>query len=57
MLITGGTGVIATQVLARLRGSGARVSALTRSPQKANFPDGVAAVAGDCPTSTPCDAR
>jgi uncharacterized protein YbjT (DUF2867 family) len=47
ILVTGSTGTIGTQVLNLLGGSGAEVRALTRSPDKANFPAGVAAVKGD----------
>jgi uncharacterized protein YbjT (DUF2867 family) len=47
ILVTGSTGVIGKQVLDNLNGSGADVRALTRSPEKAQFPDGVTAVKGD----------
>ncbi|CAM2155816.1 NAD(P)H dehydrogenase (quinone) [Pararobbsia alpina] len=47
ILVTGSTGVIGTQVLEQLRGSGVSIHALTRSPDKAQFPDGVKAVQGD----------
>lgn len=47
ILITGSTGVVGNQVLEHLKGSGADVSALTRSPEKAHFPEGVIAVKGD----------
>jgi len=47
ILVTGSTGTIGTQVLDFLDGHGAEVRALTRSPEKANFPAGVAAVKGD----------
>jgi uncharacterized protein YbjT (DUF2867 family) len=47
ILVTGGTGTIGTQVLNFLDGHGAEVRALTRSPEKAQFPAGVAAVKGD----------
>ncbi|MGF6770347.1 uncharacterized protein YbjT (DUF2867 family) [Paraburkholderia sp. GAS199] len=47
ILVTGSTGVIGAQVLAHLAGSGADVRALTRSPEKARFADGVTAVKGD----------
>ena len=47
ILVTGSTGVMGTQVLEHLRGSGAEVRALTRSPDKAQFADGVTAVKGD----------
>lgn len=47
ILVTGSTGTIGTQVLTFLNGRGAEVRALTRSPEKAKFPDGVTAVKGD----------
>ncbi|RAS35406.1 SDR family oxidoreductase [Paraburkholderia bryophila] len=47
ILVTGSTGVIGKQVLAHLNGSGADVRALTRAPEKAQFPAGVSAVQGD----------
>lgn len=47
ILVTGSTGVVGTQVLDHLSGSGAQVRALTRTPEKAQFPDGVTAVQGD----------
>ncbi|WP_028218616.1 NmrA family NAD(P)-binding protein [Paraburkholderia oxyphila] len=47
ILVTGSTGVIGKQVLEHLRGSGAEIRGLTRTPERAAFPDGVAAVKGD----------
>jgi uncharacterized protein YbjT (DUF2867 family) len=47
ILVTGSTGVIGTQVLNHLDGSGVEVRALTRSPEKAQFPAGVTKVQGD----------
>ncbi len=47
ILVTGSTGNIGSQVVARLGGQGVEVRALTRSPEKARFPAGVTAVAGD----------
>jgi uncharacterized protein YbjT (DUF2867 family) len=47
ILVTGSTGVIGKQVLDHLAGSGAEIRALTRSPEKAQFPAGVTAVQGD----------
>jgi len=47
ILVTGSTGVVGTQVVEHLKGSGADVRALTRNPGKAAFPDGVKAVKGD----------
>ncbi|SDR40242.1 Uncharacterized conserved protein YbjT, contains NAD(P)-binding and DUF2867 domains [Paraburkholderia fungorum] len=47
ILVTGSTGVIGKQVLDHLNGSGVEIRALTRSPEKAQFPAGVVAVQGD----------
>ena len=47
ILITGSTGRIGTQVISQLARSGESVRALTRSPEKANFPDNVVSVKGD----------
>jgi uncharacterized protein YbjT (DUF2867 family) len=47
ILVTGSTGVVGKQVLEHLSGSGAQVRALTRTPEKAQFPDSVTAVQGD----------
>jgi len=47
ILVTGGTGRVGSQVIAKLSGSGVAVRALTRSPEKAKFPAGVTAVKGD----------
>jgi len=47
ILVTGSTGRIGTEVINQLARSGATVHALTRSPEKAPFPDGVTAVKGD----------
>jgi uncharacterized protein YbjT (DUF2867 family) len=47
ILVTGSTGRIGAQVVARLAVSGASVRALTRTPEKADFPAGVTAVRGD----------
>lgn len=47
ILVTGSTGTIGTQVLNFLDGHGADIRALTRSPEKAEFPAGVTAVKGD----------
>ncbi|ACD18496.1 NmrA/HSCARG family protein [Paraburkholderia phytofirmans] len=48
ILVTGSTGVVGKQVLEHLLAAGgAQVRALTRSPEKAQFPDGVTAVQGD----------
>jgi len=47
ILVTGSTGRIGSQVVGQLAGSGHPVLALTRSPEKADFPPGVSAVQGD----------
>jgi uncharacterized protein YbjT (DUF2867 family) len=47
ILVTGSTGRVGTEIITRLAASGASVRALTRSPDKANFPVGVTAVQGD----------
>jgi uncharacterized protein YbjT (DUF2867 family) len=47
ILVTGSTGVVGKQVLEHLNGGGAEVRALTRTPEKAQFPAGVTAVKGD----------
>ena len=47
ILVTGSTGKIGSQVVAKLVAKGAKVRALTRSPEKAAFPAGVEAVKGD----------
>jgi uncharacterized protein YbjT (DUF2867 family) len=47
ILITGSTGTIGSQVIQHLAGAGVEVRGLTRAPDKAQFPDGVTAVAGD----------
>ncbi|WP_077033196.1 SDR family oxidoreductase [Pelomonas sp. KK5] len=47
ILVTGSTGRIGSHVVQQLAASGADVRALTRAPEKANFPAGVAAVRGD----------
>src|SRR6185312_8767698 len=47
ILVTGSTGTIGTQVLSYLQGRGVEVRALTRSPDAAKLPSGVAPVRGD----------
>lgn len=47
ILVTGSTGRIGSQIIQQLAGSGADVRALTRNPEKAQFPAGVTAVKGD----------
>jgi uncharacterized protein YbjT (DUF2867 family) len=46
ILVTGSTGVVGNQVLEHLKGGGAEVRALTRTPEKARFPDGITAIQG-----------
>ena len=47
ILVTGSTGTIGSAVLAHLAGRESEVRALTRSPEKAAFPQGVVPVRGD----------
>ena len=47
ILVTGSTGTIGSQVVANLAGTGVQIRALTRSPEKAQFPAGVVPVKGD----------
>jgi uncharacterized protein YbjT (DUF2867 family) len=47
ILVTGSTGVVGKQVLEHLQGRGVQIHALTRSPEKAQFPDAVTAIKGD----------
>jgi uncharacterized protein YbjT (DUF2867 family) len=47
ILVTGSTGAIGSQIVARLGQQGAAVRALVRSPDKARLPSGVTAVQGD----------
>jgi uncharacterized protein YbjT (DUF2867 family) len=47
ILVTGSTGTIGAKVVAYLAGKGAEVNALTRAPDKAQFPAGVTPVKGD----------
>jgi uncharacterized protein YbjT (DUF2867 family) len=47
ILVTGSTGRIGAQIVTQLAASGASVRALTRTPEKADFPARVAAVRGD----------
>ncbi len=47
ILVTGSTGTVGSEVVRQLVTRGAQVRALTRSPDKANFPTGVEAVKGD----------
>ena len=47
ILVTGGTGTIGSHLLQRLAAEDVETRALTRDPDKATFPDGVAAVKGD----------
>jgi uncharacterized protein YbjT (DUF2867 family) len=47
ILVTGSTGNIGSQVVAGLAGKGVDVRALTRSPEKARFPEGIVPVGGE----------
>ena len=47
ILVTGSTGAIGSQVVAHLAGNSADVQALTRAPEKTQFPAGVTPVKGD----------
>ncbi|WP_327701320.1 SDR family oxidoreductase [Streptomyces decoyicus] len=47
ILVTGATGNVGSELVARLAAEGAPVRAMTRSPETAGFPAGVEAVAGD----------
>ncbi len=47
ILVTGSTGNIGSQVVALIAGKGVEVRALTRSPDKAQFPVGIIPVRGD----------
>jgi uncharacterized protein YbjT (DUF2867 family) len=47
ILVTGSTGTIGSQVLNHLSNTDAEVRALTRSPDRAQFPKGVTAVSGE----------
>jgi uncharacterized protein YbjT (DUF2867 family) len=47
ILVTGASGTVGKQVINYLKGQGADVRGLTRSPEKAQFQAGVAAVKGD----------
>jgi uncharacterized protein YbjT (DUF2867 family) len=52
-LITGATGAVGRHIVAELLGAGARVRALTRSPQKAALPAAVELVGGDLAARDP----
>ncbi len=47
ILVTGSTGTIGSEILARLQGQGSEVRALTRSPENAQVPAGVIPVGGE----------
>lgn len=47
ILVTGGTGTIGSQVLVHLQGQGVEARALTRSPEKGQFPAAVTPVGGE----------
>jgi len=47
ILVTGSTGTIGSQVVNHLQGRNVEIRALSRSPEKAQFPDGVTPVRGN----------
>ncbi|MGW2250019.1 SDR family oxidoreductase [Kitasatospora sp. NPDC001660] len=47
ILVTGATGNVGSELVAQLAAEGVPVRAMTRSPEKADFPAGVEVVAGD----------
>jgi uncharacterized protein YbjT (DUF2867 family) len=47
ILVTGATGTVGREVVRQLHTAGCEVRALSRNPEKANFPEGVEAVSGD----------
>lgn len=47
ILVTGATGTVGRHVVRQLHMAGYNVRALSRNPEKANFPEGVQAAAGD----------
>ncbi|MFG3115501.1 SDR family oxidoreductase [Streptomyces sp. NPDC048197] len=47
ILVTGATGNVGSELVARLAAEGVPVRAMTRAPEKANFPAGVEVIAGD----------
>src|SRR4051794_40397282 len=47
VLVTGATGHVGRIVVQQLVAAGVQVRAMTRSPERARFPDGVEAVTGD----------
>jgi uncharacterized protein YbjT (DUF2867 family) len=47
ILVTGATGNVGSELVAQLAADGVPVRAMTRSPEKARFPEGVEVVAGD----------
>ncbi|POX42891.1 nucleoside-diphosphate sugar epimerase [Streptomyces sp. Ru73] len=47
ILVTGATGNVGSELVTQLAAAGVPVRAMTRSPEKARFPDGVEVVAGD----------
>jgi uncharacterized protein YbjT (DUF2867 family) len=47
ILVTGATGTVGREVVRLLHTSGSKVRALSRNPEKGNFPAGVEAAAGD----------
>lgn len=55
ILVTGATGKVGRQVVARLVAAGEPVRALSRHPERAGWPDGVERVAGDLTQELPAD--
>jgi uncharacterized protein YbjT (DUF2867 family) len=47
ILVTGATGTVGREVVRQLHTAGCKVRALSRNPEKLNFPEGVEAVSGD----------
>ncbi|MFJ4539179.1 NAD(P)H-binding protein [Streptomyces tibetensis] len=47
ILVTGATGNVGSELVAQLAADGVPVRAMTRSPERARFPEGVEVVAGD----------
>jgi uncharacterized protein YbjT (DUF2867 family) len=56
ILVTGATGNVGRQVVAQLAVAGAPVRALSRHPERTDWPAGVQTVAGDLATELPAEA-
>ncbi len=54
ILVTGSTGTVGSEVIRQLATRGAELRALTRSPEKTDFPHGVEAVKGDMLDTASC---